>query len=161
MCVQRCVMSIAQLILSAILAIFPYMSGNNRACIVDRQAQIAQHATEGQQTHGVPELVMMSVGFSETHLGCDINEGGNWGAPISRHQRHTAGTPNHAAAALRRSYEVCGNWTGAISRFRCGLCSCPGRTASYTQRVVGLMRTLSARANVPMPENMGNLTARR
>lgn len=154
-------MSIAQLILSAILALFPRMSGNNRACILERQAQIAQHASEGRQTHGVPELVMMSVGFHETHLGCDINEGGNWGAPISRNQRHTAGTPNHAAAALRRSYEVCGNWTGAISRFRCGLCSCPGSTSTYAPRVVALMRRVSAQTGIPMPENMRGLTARR
>jgi hypothetical protein len=157
-------MNIAQLILSAILAIFPYMSGNNRACIVQRQERIVQHATEGRTNHNVPELVMMAVGFSETHLGCDINEGGNWGAPISRHRRHTAGTPGQAAAVLRRSYEVCGNWSGAISRFRCGLCSCRGSTASYTPRVIGLMRTISTRSGVPMPDNMGNpnrLTARR
>lgn len=148
-------MTTAYILVSALLNIFPYMSGNNRQCIQAHQETIAMHLTNGLNQFEVPQLVLISVGFSETHLGCDINEGGNWGAPISRFHRHTAGTPNHAAIALRRSYEVCNHsWVGAISRFRCGLCRCRGTQAGYPIRVQSLMRRLSALTQLPMPANL-------
>jgi hypothetical protein len=107
----------------AILALFPYMSGNNRQCIVEHRTQIEQVLTEAQRVYPeMPTEVFVAVGFMETHLGCDQGEGGNWGAPLSPTQRHAAGTPMQAATALWHSYQVCGTWEGAIRRFRTGSC---------------------------------------
>jgi hypothetical protein len=147
-------MTFAKLLLTALLEIFPYMSGNNRACIQANFNQIAAAAERGETLYGVPRAIMLSVGFHETHLGCDINEGGNWGAPISRTRRHTAGTPDHAAHALRMSYNVCGTWYGAVSRFRGGLCRPSANHALYTNRVLRLMQRISTLASVQIPSNL-------
>jgi len=123
----------ASLILSAILALFPYMSGNNRRCIENNRARIEAQLDETSARYpDVPREVMAAVAFAETHLGCDAGEGGNWGAPISRHRRHTAGTHLHAAGALHRSLAVCGTVDGAIMRFRVGLCN-PRRQTTNTR----------------------------
>lgn len=123
------------LILSAILALFPHMSGNNRACIEQNRAHIAAQLDETHAAYpDVPLEVMAAVAFAETHLGCDAGEGGNWGAPISRDRRHTAGTHLHAAGALHRSLAVCGTVDGAIQRFRTGLCDPRRQTANLRVR---------------------------
>jgi hypothetical protein len=115
-------------ILLAILAIFPHMSGNNRQCIMDRQQMIATQLQEVSEPVApgapVPPVELTAaVAFAETHLGCDLHEGGNWGAPIDRNHRHTAGTHLSAVRVLSRGYERCGSWDGAILRFRTGLCN--------------------------------------
>lgn len=142
-------MSIYQILIVSLLNL--YMSGNNRACIQANQVQIASVLQDGEQNHGVPPLVLLSVGFMETHLGCDAGEGGNWGAPISRLNRHRAGTPAQAAMALQASYRACGTWLGAISRFRSGLCRIPRGMAHYPRGVVRLMTMLSQRTNQSLP----------
>ena len=110
-------------VVTAILALYPYMSGNNRQCIIEHRSQIEHVLVEAQRQYpAMPTEVFASIGFMETHLGCDQGVGGNWGAPISSAQRHVAGTPMQAATALWRSYEVCGSWDGAARRFRTGLC---------------------------------------
>jgi hypothetical protein len=115
-------------IVAAFLAIFPYMNGNNRQCIEQQQPRIIHQLREVAQptVPGLPappvELTA-SVAFLETHLGCDINEGGNWGAPVSATRRHTAGTHMHAVHALSVGYVRCGSWEGAVRRFRTGLCN--------------------------------------
>jgi len=144
-------MTVYQFIVFTLLNLYPYMSGNNRACIERNQVQIASVLERGEKAYGVPPLVLLSVGFAETHLGCDAGEGGNWGAPISRFQRHRAGTPVQAAQALQASYRVCGTWLGAISRFRSGLCRIPRRLAHYPRNVVRLMTRISERTNQPLP----------
>lgn len=121
-------------ILLAILAIFPHMSGNNRQCIIDHQPRIAAQLREVSEpiAPGAPVPPMeltAAVAFAETHLGCDINEGGNWGAPIDRNHRHTAGTHMSAVRVLSRGFTRCGSWDGAILRFRTGLCN-PARNGS-------------------------------
>lgn len=93
------------------------------------------------------------MAFAETHLGCDHNEGGNWGAPIDAQHRHTAGTHMSAVRILSRSYTVCGNWDGAVMRFRTGLCN-PARQSSnpqvrrwgtrYLRTIKGLVASLRA-----------------
>ena len=110
--------------ITAILALFPYMSGNNRQCIIEHRTQIEHVLVEAQRQYPrMPTEVFVAIGFLETHLGCDQGEGGNWGAPRSITQRHVAGTPMQAATALWHSYEVCGTWEGAARRFRTGLCT--------------------------------------
>lgn len=110
-------------VVTAILALYPYMSGNNRQCIIEHRSQIETVLVQAQRQYpAMPTEVFATIGFMETHLGCDQGEGGNWGAPISPTQRHVAGTPLQAATALWRSYEVCGSWDGAARRFRTGLC---------------------------------------
>jgi hypothetical protein len=105
------------------------MSGNNRSCINNRRLEIASVVEESQRRYPeLPPEILISVGFLETHLGCDIGEGGNWGAPISRYRRHTAGRPIQAAGALMSSYEYCTShgytgWGPAIRRFHTGLCA--------------------------------------
>ena len=144
-------MQIFQLLLSAILSIFPYMSGNNRACIERNFDDIAMVAEAAERDMGVPPAVILAVGFLETHLGCDQGEGGNWGAPISRTRRHTAGTPAQAALALSHGYQVCHTWVGAISRFRSGQCRIPARMANYPRNAVRLINRMSLIAGTPSP----------
>ena len=120
----------AQLIITAILAMFPHMSGNNRACIIAQRDTIAQHLLVAHQTYPeLPMVLMAAVAFAETHLGCDAGEGGNWGAPISPARRHVAGTPLQAARALATGIARCGSFDGAVMRFRVGLCQ-PRRQSS-------------------------------
>lgn len=110
-------------LITALLTLFPHMSGNNRQCIIHTQARIVQVLQMSQQQYpNVQPEVLFVVGFIETHLGCDANEGGGWGVPISRNRRHTAGPPVYAAMILNRGLEVCGNIHGAVHRFRTGLC---------------------------------------
>ena len=122
---------------TAILALYPYMSGNNRQCIIEHRSQIESVLVEAQRQYpAMPTEVFATIGFMETHLGCDQGEGGNWGAPISPRQRHVAGTPMQAATALWRSYEVCGSWDGAARRFRTCLCR-PTVIGSRYSRIAG------------------------
>lgn len=142
-------------LVTAVLALWPVMSGNNRACIEARRARIAEQVEETARAYPrVRASVLVAVAFSETHLGCDYGEGGGWGAPIDRHHRHTAGTHLHAAAVLARSLEVChGDELGAVRRFRTGLCD-PRRQSSsalvgrvgeaYGRRVLALAARLEA-----------------
>lgn len=135
----------AAAILTAILAIFPYMSGNNRACIIEHRARIEAQLDEAFTRYpDVPREVLAAVAFSETHLGCDAGEGGNWGSPISRHARHTPGNHMHAAGALHQSLLVCRQLDGAIMRFRVGLCDPLRQTTNELVRY----RALRYRANV-------------
>lgn len=147
-------MTIAQLLLAALLHLFPHMSGNNRVCIQKHFDSIAQVAEAAERDNGVPAAIMLSVGFLETHLGCSAGEGGNWGAPISRTQRHVAGTPRQAAVALQHSYERCGSWVGAISRFRSGRCTIPSSMASYPRTALRIMNRISRDTGTPVPLNI-------
>ncbi len=144
-------------LVAAVLALFPVMSGRNRACIEDRHDAIARQVDETARAYpSVRPEVMVAVAFSETHLGCDAGEGGGWGAPVDRHHRHTAGTHLHAAAVLARSMVVCGgDELSAVRRFRTGLCN-PIQTSSsplvgrvgerYGRRVLALAARLSRAA---------------
>jgi len=147
-------MTIAQLLLTALLHMFPFMSGNNRACIVRNFDAIAQVAEDAESENGVPAAVILSVGFLETHLGCDINEGGNWGAPISPTRRHVAGTPRQAVVALQHGFERCHSWVGAISRFRSGRCQIPVSMSRYPRTAVRIMTRISRDAGVALPANI-------
>ena len=110
-------------VITAILVLYPHMSGNNRQCIIERRSQIEQVLVEAQRQYpAMPTEIFATIGFMETHLGCDQGEAGNWGAPLSPQQRHIAGAPIQAATALWRAYQVCGTWDGAARRFRTGLC---------------------------------------
>lgn len=132
-------------VVAAILSLFPYMSGNNRACVEHRRSEIAAQLTETADA-GVPSEIMAAVAFVETHLGCDRGEGGGWGAPINGQHRHTAGTHMHAARVLIRGLERCGDWDGSIRRFRTGLCHPTTVGTSYLRRVNRLIRRIELRA---------------
>lgn len=141
-------------ILAAILAIFPHMSHNNRQCIERQQARIIQQLSEVSQPisdslPAPPVELTAAVAFLETHLGCDINEGGNWGAPIDPQHRHTAGTHMHAVQALSRGYMRCGSWEGAVLRFHTGFCDPMHQTRSRAvqQRGVLYLRTVNSIVN--------------
>lgn len=111
-------------ILTAILALFPYMSGDSRQCIIDRRAEIEAQLDEAADLYpDVPRELLASIAFVETHFGCDRGVGGNWGAPISPRQRHLAGTHLHAARALSSGLQACRSVPGAIMRFRLGFCN--------------------------------------
>lgn len=131
-------------VLAAILSIFPHMSGNNRACIEERHDRIVQQLTETVAV-GVPAPLMAAVAFMETHLGCDLHEGGNWGAPINREHRHTAGTHLNAAHVLMVGLARCGTWDGSVSRFRSGLCRTQRPyVVRYVRGVNALVRRIEA-----------------
>lgn len=126
-----------------LLAIWPRMAA--RRCLESRADEIADHLETGRTAHGVPPEILASVGWHETWLGCHPGEGGGWGAPIDVRHRHTAGTPEHAARALARSYAVCGTWRGAVTRFRSGLCRLPAGDSreQYVASVMRLARRLA------------------
>jgi len=111
-------------LVTAVLALWPVMSGDNRACIEARRDRIAEQVEESVRVYPtIRPALLVAIAFSETHLGCDRDEGGNWGAPISPTRRHVAGTHLHAARILSRSLEVChGDELSAARRFRTGLC---------------------------------------
>lgn len=143
----------------ALFQIFPHATQS--VCMHNRQQEIVHAAAQVEREFGVPPAVILSVGFLESHLGCDRASGGCWGAPISPTRRTTAGTHMHAGRALATSYRVCtvngqGSWLRAISRFRCGRCGgCPDPrnpyTAAYTIRVV---ERLHEATNLPAPANL-------
>lgn len=154
----------AEAIITAILAIYPHMSHNNRQCIEQRRVRIEAQLDEAFVRYAdIPREVLASVAFAETHLGCDAGEGGNWGAPISPHARHTAGTHMHAVQALHRGLDVCGTLDGAIQRFRVGFCTPRRQTSrrdvwaraeSYLARVRGLAARIHARAETPPGDDL-------
>lgn len=142
-------------IIIALLHMFPHMSGHNRQCIINNQERIVQQLQDASrpiepEAPVPPVELTAAVAFEETHLGCDHNEGGGWGAPISRSRRHVAGTHLHAVRVLSRSYQVCGTWDRAVLRFRTGLCypnTSPSRRvrhqgARYLRIIHSLIRRL-------------------
>jgi hypothetical protein len=157
---------VTRVLLVALLSLFHQFP--TRSCVEQRFDRITEQAQNAENKYGVPSGILMTVAFHETHLGCDANEGGGWGAPISRFHRHVAGTPNHAANVLRRSFDVCRSWEGAINRFRCGACDCPDwepvphhpdqrrRTGEslYVESVLRYVGRVYHHANEPIPENL-------
>lgn len=125
------------ILLTALLSIFPTTPA--RDCLTARRERIAAQVDESVRAFPtVRPALLMAVAFSETHLGCDRNEGGGWGAPINPQQRHRAGTHLHAARALARSLVVCrGSELGALRRFRTGLCDPMRQSSSPTVGRVG------------------------
>lgn len=130
-------------IVTAILTLYPYMSHNNRQCIIDHRTQIEQVLNTSHAHYPeMPMEVIATIGFMETHLGCDSGEGGNWGAPLSATQRHIAGTPFQAATALWHSYERCHTWEGAARRFRTGNCRPTPTGSPYARRAMNVINRL-------------------
>jgi hypothetical protein len=133
-----------RLLLTALLASFTHMPA--RQCIERRFDEITIAAGDASERFGVPPALLLSVGFHETWLGCHGER--DWGAPVDRRHRHTAGTPADAAASLAVGLRVCGSWRGAITRFRSGLCSVPegDPRRDYVRSVLRLSRRVVARA---------------
>lgn len=125
----------------ALLTVFPHFPA--RRTIAERLDAIAATADAASVAHSVPPHILISVGFHETHLGIDEPD---WGAPISRARRHTAGNADDAARVLARSYAICRTWRGAVARFRSGLCEPPEFARSYVASVLRLARRISAHA---------------
>lgn len=127
------------------------MSHNNRQCIERNQDRIASQLQEiasssSETLPAIPPLdLMTSVAFLESHLGCDFNHSGDWGAPPSVSQRHTAGTHMNAARVLSNGYQVCNSWEGSVLRFHTGLCDPMTQTSNVPLRVRGVeyLRTVS------------------
>lgn len=120
--------------IAALLLVFPRMS--YRECVVARQDRIAAAATAAAAEHHVPVVVLLTVAYLETHLGCDPRSGGNWGAPSDRAHRHRAGTAANAASSLALGYRRCHTDAGAVASFRWGLCREPRRHTGYGPRDV-------------------------
>lgn len=141
-------------ILATLLSMFRAPAPLQR-CMEQRATQIVAQVEEAERMFGVPPSVLLVVAYQETHIGCDRGEGGNWGAPISRRNRHTPGTSFHAARALARSFEVCGNWRDAVMRFRTGLCRFPEqRVRGYTPAVtLRIITRLHQRSKTLMPQH--------
>lgn len=143
----------ADILLAALLSMYHHV--NYRECIEANRFHIASVADEGEREYGVPAGLSLVTGFFETHLGCARGESGNWGAPIDRFHRHTAGTPTQAVRAIAHSYRVCGSWVGAVGRFRSGLCHPVRREhrAAVTIRI-NTARAVYHRAGLPTPEGL-------
>lgn len=134
----------------ALLSILPHSRAT--PCLHERAQAIVRMAAVAEQDRGVPAGVLLVVGLLETHCGCDIGEGGGWGAPIDPRHRHTAGTSDTAARILQHSLTACGTWERAIGRFRSGLCA-PFNPVhqAYVRRAMGLIRREYATAGVAVP----------
>jgi hypothetical protein len=115
-----------------------------RHCIEHRFEEISTAASDASERYGVPPALLLSVGFHETWLGCHGER--DWGAPVDRRHRHTAGTPSNAAASLAVGLRVCGSWRGAITRFRSGLCNVPegDPRRDYVRSVLRLSRRVTS-----------------
>jgi len=115
-------------------------------CMVRFAERTAVRLQEAYNQLGVPPELLLALSYNETHIGCDRNEGGGWGAPIDRLHRHTAGTYMHAARVLRNGWDYCRavrarswmdlpghqrirvratSWMRAVAFYRCGMCECP------------------------------------
>lgn len=127
-----------------------------RARIVARQDQIAAQAAAVSEATGVPSGLILVAGLFERKLGADRGSGGNWGAPVSRFRRHTAGTPLHAARAMAWSFRVCGgSWLRASHRFRCGRCGvCPSRPGYSAEYAVRATLRVYRRAGIVPPADL-------
>ncbi len=138
-------MSLGSELLMAVVLHFPHTPA--RECLLQRQEVIEVAIEEARVAFPqMPSQLFVAVGFWETHLGCDANENGNWGAPISATQRHVAGTPFQAARILWRSYQVCGDWLGAARRFRTGNCTPSEIGSRYANGVLRLSQQLETLA---------------
>ena len=131
-------------ILYALLLLYP---GPQSRCIELRFQSIAASAMESEQLYGVPVEVFLATSFLETHLGCDPGSGGGFGAPISRSDRHTAGTAASHGSALALGLRQCGTahgWLAAVSHYRTGRCrwpvTYPGYTAVYAIHLANRIR---------------------
>ena len=135
-------------IVTAILAMFPAMSGNNRECIIARRTRIENHITAAQrQFPEMPSEVFASIGFIESHFGCNPRSGGSWGVPISPSRRNIAGTPLQAASVLWHSYQACHTWDGAARRFRTGLCRPTTVGTRYSRIATNLTNRIRMQVN--------------
>lgn len=137
----------SDLLLAALLALF-HPPRDIRACIERRRDDIISALVAAEHDRDVPPEILLVTAFLETHVGCDSREGGNWGAPASRRNRHRPGSPDDAAAALERGFRRCHTWLGAIGMFRAGMCRPPrliGYDPDFAMRTV---RRVCARAGV-------------
>ena len=135
-------------LLAALLSLYRPPAATRERIDRTRDA-IVTAVTEAAEQHGVPPAVLLVVGFSETHLGTDVGEGGGWGAPVDRRHRHTAGNAGHAARSLAWGYRHCGTWQMAVAFFRTGPCRPrhpSGYTAAGTMRIVARVSALAGAA---------------
>ena len=108
-----------------------------RQCIDEHQQTIAASAEGAARNFDVPVQLLLVQGFLESHWGCDPRSNGSWGSQIENGGRHTDDGPRRAARDLAHSYQFCGTWEGAISRFVFGECHIPPRprNAIFTRYV--------------------------
>lgn len=132
----------AALLLALLLSLRP--PADLRPCLTARAPEIARAAGEAQALTGVPAELVLAVGYLETHLGCARGSGGCWGAPVSRRRRAVAGTHLHSARALAWGRRRCGSWHGAVSHYRCGLCSCRSLRGYGAGEALALARRMEA-----------------
>lgn len=135
----------AQMFLVILMSLL-HVRADYAACIRRNQTRIADSANRSAERFDVPVDVLLTVAYLESHLGCANGSGGCWGAPINRSHRNQAGGSDQAAAALAWGYARCGSDLGAISHFRCGLCTCR-RLRGYTPaQAINLLTRIRERA---------------
>jgi hypothetical protein len=99
---------------------------------MNNRERIMKYVGAGVDKHNIPPSLILTVGFLESHFGCNPRSGGSWGSPIDRNHRGIAGTPIHTARDLANARKVCGSWFGALARYQSGLCHRRSLVASYT-----------------------------
>lgn len=140
-----------RLLFVTLLSLFTHVPEPQGARLASNTDAIVRAAEQAERELGVPPSVLLSVGWSESHLGTDPRSGGCWGAPISATRRNVAGTPLHAARVLARGHRLCGSdWRRSVAFFRSGACD-GGRHGGYVERVSTLVRRLHARAGGAVP----------
>lgn len=151
-------MSLAQAITLILTILHLNPHSPREACIVRYQNEIGALAVQASERYNVPVPIILVVGFNETHMGCDPNEGGDpahgvgWGAPIDGRHRHTPGTIFTQAHILSVGYQACGTWVGSITRFRSGSCTLPSTDDRliYVRRVQRMIPHALDYSHIPM-----------
>ena len=129
------------LLLTTLLSLYPHSPAS--ACVRSRAESIASDARLAAEAHGVPAALLVSVGWFESHLGCNPRSGGSWGSPSGRSHRLRAGSAWHTARDLATSFRVCRSWPAALARYRCGLCRCTPPVGYRPRHVLALVGRLN------------------
>jgi hypothetical protein len=146
-------------LLVSLLAMYPH--GIGMARMRAHSESIATQADAASAHWNVPPALLLSVCLLETHCGQDSGEGGNWGSPVDRRHRHTAGTADNAARDLAHSFAICHTWYAATRRYRSGLCGRDAERGYAAATALHLAERIMARAHVPLPDRWRSTFARR
>lgn len=125
-------------LLQAILTLMP--SSPSAGCLHRRQQSIARQVEDAVRVYPtVSPVMLVAVGFRETHLGCVRGVG--WGARIAPRDR---GRPARAAArVLAWGLRLCGDHAAALRFFRTGRCIQTPVGDAYAAHTLRLQRRLA------------------
>lgn len=127
---------IALLCLQFIIRASGALPTDGRAICVDHsRLNIASAAAVTAHTNNVPVGLLLVVGWMHSHNGCAVGSAHSHWRQVSATQVSTE--PTDLAVRLRRGFEVCNSWPGAVSFVQSGGC-----TPSTQAQTARLARTI-------------------